>query len=346
MSSPDPSTPSRFVWETRYRDPEARPVESDITDTWRRVAAAVASQEDDPQARQQEFLDILSGFRFLPAGRILAGAGSARHVTLFSCFVMGTIEDSIEGIFDALKEGALTMQRGGGIGYDFSTLRPRGGKARATGMTASGPVSFLGLWDAMCTTMLSTGVRHGAMMATLRCDHPDIAEFIDAKRERALRNFNLSMLVSDAFMQAVAEDGPWRLAFPAPPAPAVVVKTMPARDLWNRLCASAHASAEPGVLFIDRINAWNNLGYCETLSSSNPCGEEPLPPYGACNLGSINLTAFVRDAFEAGAAIDHAAIAAAGARPSASTTTPSTSRGFRCRSSEPRPIVRAASGSA
>ena len=195
MSSPDPSTPSRFVWETRYRDPEARPAESDITDTWRRVAAAAASQEDDPPARQQKFLDILSGFRFLPAGRILAGAGSARHVTLFSCFVMGTIEDSIEGIFDALKEGALTMQRGGGIGYDFSTLRPRGGKARATGMTASGPVSFLGLWDAMCTTMLSTGVRRGAMMATLRCDHPDVAEFIDAKREPgALRNFNLSVL--------------------------------------------------------------------------------------------------------------------------------------------------------
>ncbi|MGE0030169.1 MAG: adenosylcobalamin-dependent ribonucleoside-diphosphate reductase [Steroidobacteraceae bacterium] len=310
MSTPDLPTLSRFVWETRYRDPDARPAEADITDTWRRVAAAVASVEGDAAARQREFLDLLSGYRFLPAGRILAGAGSARHVTLFSCFVMGAIEDSIEGIFDALKEGALTMQRGGGIGYDFSTLRPRGGRARATGMTASGPVSFLGMWDAMCTTMLSTGVRRGAMMATLRCDHPDVVEFIDAKREPgALRNFNLSVLVSDAFMRALDDDAPWRLAFPAPPAAAIVERTISARELWERLCASAHASAEPGVLFIDRINAWNNLGYCETLSATNPCGEEPLPPYGACNLGSINLAAFVREPFAAGAALDDAAIA-------------------------------------
>jgi ribonucleoside-diphosphate reductase alpha chain len=310
MSSPDPSTLARFVWETRYRDPDARPVESDITDTWRRVAAAAAAQESDPQARQQEFFDILTGFRFLPAGRILAGAGSARHVTLFSCFVMGTIEDSIPGIFDALKEGALTMQRGGGIGYDFSTLRPRGGQARTTGTTASGPVSFLGLWNEMCNAMLSTGVRRGAMMATLRCDHPDIADFIDAKREPgALRNFNLSVLVSDAFLRAVEEDAPWKLVFPASPAPAAVEKSVSARELWGQLCASAHASAEPGVLFIDRINAWNNLGYCETLSATNPCGEEPLPAYGACNLGSINLAAFVSEPFGAGASLDHAAIA-------------------------------------
>ena len=314
MSSPDLPTLSRFVWETRYRDADARPAEADITDTWRRVATAIASVESDATARQREFLGILSGFRFLPAGRILAGAGSARHVTLFSCFVMGAIEDSIGGIFDALKEGAVTMQRGGGIGYDFSTLRPRGGRAQATGMTASGPVSFLGMWDAMCTTMLSTGVRRGAMMATLRCDHPDVVEFIDAKREPgALRNFNLSVLVSDAFMRAVDDDAPWRLVFPAPPAVAIVEKTISARQLWERLCASAHAAAEPGVLFIDRINAWNNLGYCETLSATNPCGEEPLPPYGACNLGSINLAAFVREPFTAGAALDDAAIAATAA---------------------------------
>ena len=311
MSTPDLPTLSRFVWETRYRDPNASPAETEIEDTWRRVAAAVASREADAASRQREFFEILSGYRFLPAGRILAGAGTARHVTLFSCFVMGVIEDSIEGIFDALKEGALTMQRGGGIGYDFSTLRPRGGKARSTGMTASGPVSFLGMWDAMCSTMLSTGVRRGAMMATLRCDHPDIGEFIDAKREPGvLRNFNLSVLVSDAFMRAVDDDAPWRLVFPAPPAAAVVARVVSARDLWARLCASAHASAEPGVLFVDRINAWNNLGYCETLSATNPCGEEPLPPYGACNLGSINLTAFVRAPFEAAAVIDYAAIAA------------------------------------
>ena len=311
MSPRDWPTLSRFVWETRYRDPDASPAETDIAHTWCRVAAAAAACEADAALRQREFFDVLSGFRFLPAGRILAGAGTTRHVTLFSCFVMGIIGDSIEGIFDALKEGALTMQRGGGIGYDFSTLRARGGKARATGMTASGPVSFLGLWDSMCGTMLSTGTRRGAMMATLRCDHPDIAEFIDAKREPgALRNFNLSVLVSDAFMRAVDDDAPWRLVFPTPPAAAAVEKSVSARDLWQRLCASAHASAEPGVLFIDRINAWNNLGYCETISATNPCGEEPLPPYGACNLGSINLAAFVREPFGVGAALDHAAIAA------------------------------------
>lgn len=296
---------SRFVWEARYRDPLAKPPEQDIGDSWRRVARAVAASESDPASRSREFLELLADFRFLPAGRILAGAGTARHVTLFSCFVMGTIEDSIEGIFEALKEGALTMQRGGGIGYDFSTLRPRGSRARTSGMIASGPVSFLGLWDVMCATMLSMGARRGAMMGTLSVDHPDVLEFIDAKREPgALRNFNLSVLVSDAFMQAVDDDAAWRLAFPAPPQAPAFESTVAARELWRRLCASAHACAEPGVLFIDRINALNNLGDCETIRATNPCGEEPLPPYGACNLGSINLAQFVRAPFEASAALD------------------------------------------
>jgi len=311
---------ARFIWETRYRDPLARPPESSIEDTWRRVAAAAAAVEREPATWQEQFLDILCDYRFLPGGRILAGAGTARLVTLFNCFVMGPIEDSIEGIFDALKDGALTMQQGGGVGYDFSTLRPRGMRASSTGMTASGPVSFMHVWDSMCATILSTGARRGAMMATLRCDHPDIEEFVSAKRTPGvLRHFNLSVLVSDAFVQAVRTDAEWPLVFPdhdalstadpgvgqvkrvwsgsAEPVACRILKTVRARELWTRICDAAYESAEPGVLFIDRINGMNNLGYRESLSATNPCGEEPLPAYGACNLGSINLTAFVVGGF-------------------------------------------------
>lgn len=321
---------ARLVWEMRYRDPEAKPAENGLEDTWKRVASAVAAIERDPALWCERFLAILHGFRFLPAGRILAGAGTTRQVTLFNCFVMGRIDDSIEGIFDALKEGALTMQQGGGVGYDFSTLRPRGSRARTSGMAASGPVSFMHVWDAMCATILSSGTRRGAMMATLRCDHPDIEEFIDAKRAPdALRHFNLSVLVTDAFMQAVKDGLEWPLMFPerelregpsaddhvqrawsgsTTPVACSVRKVVAARDLWKRLCDSAYDSAEPGVLFIDRINSANNLGYCETLSATNPCAEEPLPPFGACNLGSINLAAFVVDPFTPTARLEYGAI--------------------------------------
>ena len=318
---------SQFIWRTHYRDAEALPCERSIADSWDRVARSVAALERDPSRWQRRFRSLLEGFRFLPAGRILAGAGVSRQVTLANCFVMGLIEDSLPGIFEALKEGALTMQHGGGVGYDFSTLRPRGSRAQATGMIASGPVSFLHVWDAMCATILSTGARRGAMMATLRCDHPDIEEFLNAKRAPgALTHFNLSVLVTDAFMQAVRADAPWPLLFPrgaregdgemlerpwsgsAAPIPCRVWRRVRARELWRQLCASAHASAEPGVLFIDRINAENNLGYAEVLSATNPCAEEPLPPYGACNLGSLNLTAFVLDPFRAGARLDEPAL--------------------------------------
>jgi len=317
---------SRFVWETRYRDPDAQPPENSLEDTWRRVATSVAAIERDQPIWRDRFLSILRGFRFMPGGRIIAGAGTNRRVTLFNCFVMGLIDDSIEGIFEALKEGALTMQQGGGVGYDFSTLRPRGSRARTTGMVASGPVSFMRVWDSMCATILSTGARRGAMMATLRCDHPDIEEFIDSKRAPdALRHFNLSVLVTDAFMKAVEDNAEWQLVFPerslqesghaeasvervwsgaSVAVPCRVRKVVSARELWNRLCESAYHSAEPGVLYIDRINAANNLGYCESLSATNPCGEEPLPPFGACNLGSINLTAFVVDPFTPGARLE------------------------------------------
>jgi ribonucleoside-diphosphate reductase alpha chain len=325
----DEESLSSFIWRTRYRAADASPAERSVADTLERVAKSVAAIEKQPAAWSERYAGILRGFRFLPAGRILAGAGLARQSTLFNCFVGGIVEDSIPGIFEALKEGAVTMQQGGGIGYDFSTLRPRGGRARATGMIASGPVSFMRVWDAMCATVMSTGARRGAMMGTLRCDHPDILEFVDAKLDpESLRHFNISVLVTDKFMQAVEADAPWPLVFPEDhedaggaefiarawsgslkPLECRVWKTIGARELWARLCANAQACAEPGVLYIDRINAENNLGYAEILSATNPCAEEPLPPYGACCLGSLNLAAFVTDAFTGSARLDHGAIA-------------------------------------
>ncbi len=296
---------SRLIWETRYRAAG----EADIRASWQRVAQAIAQAEGDAAGVWIErFRALLDGFRFLPAGRILAGAGSGRHVTLFNCFVMGEIADDLEHIFEALKEGALTMQQGGGVGYDFSTLRPAGMVAAATGTIASGPVSFMHIWDAMCATMLSTGARRGAMMATLRCDHPDIETFVDAKRDPAvLRHFNVSVLVTDALMAAVADDGDWTLAFPG----LAGTRTLKARALWQRILRAAYDTAEPGVLFVDTINRDNTLGSLETLSATNPCGEIPLPPYGACDLGSLNLTAFVTAPFSPAAQLDLDALAAA-----------------------------------
>src|SRR5471030_93490 len=212
------STISQSIWDMKYRlkAPDGTPVDRDVADSWARVALALAQAEAPEQrlARAQEFAQALVGHKFLPAGRILAGAGTGRSVTLFNCFVMGTIEDSMSGIFNGLREAALTLQQGGGIGYDFSTLRPKGALVEGVGADASGPVSFMDVWDAMCKTIMSAGSRRGAMMATLACDHPDIETFIDAKRERGrLTNFNLSVLVSDAFMDAVKADAPWELKF-------------------------------------------------------------------------------------------------------------------------------------
>ncbi|MHB1143454.1 MAG: adenosylcobalamin-dependent ribonucleoside-diphosphate reductase [Thiobacillus sp.] len=294
---------SRHIWETRYRAAG----EADIRASWRRVAQAVAQAEGGECAQwAPRFYALLDGFRFLPGGRILAGAGTGHRVTLFNCFVMGEIADDLEHIFEALKEGALTMQHGGGVGYDFSTLRPAGMVAQATGSIASGPVSFMHIWDAMCATMLSTGARRGAMMATLRCDHPDIETFVDAKRDPAvLRHFNLSVLVSDAFMAAVADDADWPLVFPG----LADVRTVKARDLWQRILRAAYDTAEPGVLFVDTINRDNTLAGQEKLSATNPCGEIPLPPYGACDLGSLNLTAFVTSPYAADARLDLDALA-------------------------------------
>ncbi len=290
------------IWDMKYRlkAPDGTPVDGSVEDTWRRIARALAAPEAEPEHWEPRFYDALADFRFLPAGRIIAGAGTGRSVTLFNCFVMGTIPDSMEGIFEMLKEAALTMQQGGGIGYDFSTLRPRGAPVAGVAADASGPLSFMDVWDAMCRTIMSAGSRRGAMMATMRCDHPDIEAFIAAKHDAArLRMFNLSVLVTDAFMAAVRDDAAWELRFDGR-----VFRTVPARDLWNAIMRATYDYAEPGVIFIDRINAANNLHYAETISATNPCGEQPLPPYGACLLGSVNLARLVRDPFTDAARID------------------------------------------
>lgn len=293
---------SQQIWDMKYRfkGPDGNPLDLAIPDTWRRIAKALAVAEKDPAQWEQGFFEALEDFRFLPAGRIVAGAGTARNVTLFNCFVMGTIPDDMGGIFEHLKEAALTMQQGGGIGYDFSTLRPRGAPVKGVGADASGPLSFMDVWDAMCRTIMSAGSRRGAMMATLRCDHPDIEAFIEAKREPGrLRMFNLSVLVTDAFMAAVKQNLPWELKFNG-----TAYRTVQARELWDKIMRATYAYAEPGVIFIDRINRRNNLHYCETIAATNPCGEQPLPPYGACLLGSINLARLVKKPFEAEAELD------------------------------------------
>jgi ribonucleoside-diphosphate reductase alpha chain len=315
---------SRHVWETKYRYANGRPPERTITDTWHRIARALAAVEsEDRSAWEERFFGILQDFKFLPGGRIQAGAGTTRNVTLFNCFVMGTLEDSIPGIFRALQEGAVTMQQGGGIGYDFSTLRARGAQARGAGNIASGPVSFMQVWDAMCGTILSTGARRGAMMATLRCDHPDIEEFVTAKQQPGqLRRFNLSVQVMDAFMTAIRCDAQWPLVFPATAfdgdgetvprqwsgataaIPCRVLRRIPARELWHRILQATYDYAEPGVLFVDRINQLNNLWYREQITATNPCGEIPLPSYGCCDLGSLNLTRFILAPFTSQARID------------------------------------------
>ena len=290
------------IWDMKYRFKEAdgTPLDGTVEDTWRRIARALAVVEKDADHWENEFYGALEDFKFLPAGRITAGAGTARKVTLFNCFVMGTIPDSMGGIFDMLKEAALTMQQGGGIGYDFSTIRPKGALVTGVAADASGPLSFMDVWDSMCRTIMSAGSRRGAMMATMRCDHPDIEDFITAKSEAArLRMFNVSVLVTDPFMAAVKANGPWDLVFDGK-----VYQTVKARDLWNKIMRSTYDYAEPGVIFIDRINKANNLGYCETIAATNPCGEQPLPPYGACLLGSINLARLVKDPFEADADLD------------------------------------------
>lgn len=325
---------SHHIWETKYRYRiDGKHMDAAVEDTWHRVASALAAPEPQPTRSfwTQRFQALLHNFRFLPGGRILAGAGTQHRVTLFNCFVMGVIPVSLEGIFDSLKEGALTLQQGGGVGYDFSTLRPAHSPARNTGNIASGPVSFMRIWDTAAATIQSLGQRRSAMMATLRCDHPDIEAFIHAKHgANGLEHFNLSVQITDAFMQALDHNEPWPLVFPAEAAAAednrrseavlrswpgyqqpVACRTyqvLPARQLWNDIAEAAAATGDPGVLFVDRINQENNLWYQESISATNPCGEVPLPAYGACNLGAFNLVEFVTRPFSPAATFDFDAL--------------------------------------
>ncbi len=304
------SSIGQVIWESKYRfSPEEGKGDQCIDDSWRRVALAVAAVEPEPAQWQSKFFDVMAGLHFLPGGRILAGAGTGRQVTLYNCFVAGELHDSIEGILAALRETAITLQHGGGVGCDFSLLRPAGSRAGRAGTRASGPVSFLNVWNTLSETLLSTHSRRGAMMATLRCDHPDIEAFVAAKLQPGvLSHFNLSVLVTDAFMHAVETGCGWRLRFPAANSGgdrgAAVLREIDARHLWRQIAEAAHRSGEPGLLFIDCINRENNLRYCETISATNPCGEVPLPPYGACNLGSINLPSLVLDPFSGKARLD------------------------------------------
>ncbi|HUG23731.1 adenosylcobalamin-dependent ribonucleoside-diphosphate reductase [Piscinibacter sp.] len=303
--------------------------ERSIDDVRRRVARALAEAEA-PEVRaawEARFLEALQG-GFVPAGRIHSAAGTELSATLINCFVQPVgdsithDDDGYPGIYTALAEAAETMRRGGGVGYDFSRIRPRGAWVGSTQSSASGPVSYMRVFDRSCETVESAGSRRGAQMGVLRCDHPDIEEFIHAKDHGDLANFNISVGLTDAFMQAVQDDRAVELVHRAEPGPQQkaegafrrddgvwVYRRLPARTLWDQIMRSTYDHAEPGVLFLDRINVDNNLSYCEEIAATNPCGEEPLPPYGCCCLGSIDLTRFVREPFEATARFDEDAFA-------------------------------------
>jgi len=258
-------------------------------ESFRAAMTRVANALKDDEEHFNNFRDILYGMRFMPAGRVQSAMGAPRRVTPYNCFVSMTIPDSMEGIMLAAQEAAKTMQLGGGIGYDFSTLRPSGALIRGLDSRSSGPLSFMGIFDAVCKTISSAGHRRGAQMGVLRVDHPDIAEFIRVKNNSTtLTQFNLSVGVTDKFMEAVKADDTFDLVFDGR-----VYDTINARALWDDILRSTWDWAEPGILFIDRINTKNNLHYCETIAATNPCGEQPLPPNGACLLGSFNLVKYI-----------------------------------------------------
>jgi ribonucleoside-diphosphate reductase alpha chain len=296
-----------------------KPGESGLEDIYRRVARALASVEKEADRAKYEalFLENLHAGA-IGAGRIMSAAGTAIQATLINCFVQpvgdciqGLDADGYPGIYEALREAAETMRRGGGVGYDFSRIRPRNAEVKGTSSMASGPCSYINVFDQSCSTVESAGARRGAQMGVLRIDHPDVHEFITAKRTPGRwNNFNVSVGMSDAFMQALADDQPWELVHKAKPGAALIAQgafqradglwayqTVAARKLWDTVMRSAYDFAEPGILFLDNINQDNNLRYCESIAATNPCGEQPLPPYGCCDLGPIILTRFVRHPF-------------------------------------------------
>ena len=293
---------SEQIWRSKYQYVTGgRARDLSVNDTWMRVANGLA-QAESPNDRQNvtmAFYQAMEGFKLLPAGRILAGSGTHRNVTLANTFVMQTIPDSVEGIMDTVKQAALTMQMGGGIGFDFSTLRPKGTIVRGLDCPAAGPLAAMDICNTVCG-MLVTGMGRGAMMATIRVDHPDIEAFIDAKANPLrLRNFNTSVMISDSFMEAVEANADWNLVWNEE-----VIRTVKARDIWEKIMWRTYSAAEPGVLFIDRINEANPLGYMEDLAATNSCAEQPLPPNGTCPLASINLARLVKDPFSKAAALD------------------------------------------
>lgn len=258
-------------------------------ETFTQKCGRIATALTDNQEHYEAFYQHLKNQEFLPGGRVQSAAGSYRQVTAFNCFVMQKVPDNLMGIMEVATEAAKTMQLGGGVGYDFSGIRPKGSRIKSLGSQASGPVSFMGIMDAVCKTIASAGHRRGAQMGCLRVDHPDIMEFVHAKTNSTnLTQFNISVLVTDKFLEAVEADTDFDLVFEGR-----IYETIRAKSLWESILRATWDWAEPGVIFIDRVNEMNNLWYIEDLSATNPCGEQPLPPYGACLLGSWNMTKFV-----------------------------------------------------
>lgn len=300
---------SADIWDSKYRlkDKNGQPVDDDLEQTYSRVAAALADVEQTDELRghwREQFLWALQQGA-LPAGRILSNAGALEHkpaTSTINCTVSGEVEDSMSGILEKVQEAGMTLKAGCGIGYEFSTLRPKGAYVAGAGANTSGPLSFMDIYDRMCFTISSAGGRRGAQMATFDISHPDVLDFIRAKREDGrLRQFNLSCLITEEFIEAVKQDASWQLSFKGE-----LFQAIPARRLWNAIMTSTYDYAEPGFILIDKVNEMNNNWFCENIRATNPCGEQPLPPYGACLLGSVNLTKFVREPFTDQARFDWA----------------------------------------